>query len=261
MSNELTKKESDRLTYCISVVTKGVSTFVEVGNALAEIRESKLYRVTHKTFEAFCQEHWNFTRRRANQLIEAATVAEEMGTVVPKVSTSVETKPVQTEPVVTSERVARAVSSVPKEDRQEVIEEAAKKGPLTSASVKAAAEAVAEAKEPEPVLDEEGRAVPEALTPLFAERDSVQALSRDVIALRKRIEFLASTPVGAAIDLNDCESHLKHVQISLTGWKPHAVCPYSSRDHKTCGACKGRKWLTKIQWKAVPEEIRKAALA
>ena len=31
------------------------ATFYEVGKALEEIREQKLYRETHKTFEAYCQ--------------------------------------------------------------------------------------------------------------------------------------------------------------------------------------------------------------
>lgn len=36
-----------------------VQTFYEVREALREIRDRKLYRGTHATFEAYCRERWN----------------------------------------------------------------------------------------------------------------------------------------------------------------------------------------------------------
>lgn len=61
------------------VISRGLETFREVGMALFAIRERKLYRTTHGTFEAYCLDRWSFTDRRARQLIDAA----EIGTVVP----------------------------------------------------------------------------------------------------------------------------------------------------------------------------------
>jgi len=61
------------------VIADGLRTFVEVGRALAKIRDGKLYQGEgFKSFEAYCKERWDFTRMRAHQLIEAATVSENV---------------------------------------------------------------------------------------------------------------------------------------------------------------------------------------
>ena len=54
----LTAPEKKRLTVCTQTVDNGQAVFIEVGNALAEIRDGKLYRTSHKTFGAFCKEQW-----------------------------------------------------------------------------------------------------------------------------------------------------------------------------------------------------------
>jgi hypothetical protein len=71
--------EQDRLAELEGVVEQGLQTFIEVGEALSEIRASRLYRETHETFETYCRERWGFTGRRARQLMTAA----EVGTIVP----------------------------------------------------------------------------------------------------------------------------------------------------------------------------------
>ncbi len=71
----LTTTESGRLRELETVVERGQQTFVEVGRALAEIRDSRLYRQEHGTFEDYCRSRWGFTRRRADLLIEGAETA------------------------------------------------------------------------------------------------------------------------------------------------------------------------------------------
>lgn len=75
---ELTETEQGRLAELEAVVDRGQKVFIEVGRALTEIRDSKLYRETHKTFEEYCQERWGFTRMRASQFISAAEVVENL---------------------------------------------------------------------------------------------------------------------------------------------------------------------------------------
>lgn len=62
------------------VIQDGLATFQAVGSALIAIRDKRLYRGTHGTFEAYTQDKWGITRRRADQLIEAASVVENLGT-------------------------------------------------------------------------------------------------------------------------------------------------------------------------------------
>jgi len=67
--------EIQTLADCERVIERGMQTFVEVGEALAVIRDGRLYRETHETFEAYCHERWGFTRTYAHRLVDAAEVA------------------------------------------------------------------------------------------------------------------------------------------------------------------------------------------
>jgi hypothetical protein len=68
-----------RITVLERVIERGKQTFIEVGQALAEIQERRLYRQQdYPTFEAYCKERWGWTRRIAYTYIEAADVAENV---------------------------------------------------------------------------------------------------------------------------------------------------------------------------------------
>lgn len=60
----------------------------EVGQALLEIRDRRLYRAEFTTFENYCRERWQMERRHAYRLIDAAKVIENVshGTQNPPVS-------------------------------------------------------------------------------------------------------------------------------------------------------------------------------
>lgn len=106
----LTEAESLALTDLEGIIEAGLQTFVEVGAALARIRERRLYRTTHETFEAYCQERWGWSRQRASQLIGAHEVVAEL-------STTVDTGDL-------TERHVRALRDVPAEQRATVLEKA-----------------------------------------------------------------------------------------------------------------------------------------
>ena len=78
----VTASEAERLAALEATIAQGLQTFVDVGNALLEIRDSRLYRTTHGTFEDYCRERWGFSRPRAYQLIDAAQVAGNLSTLV-----------------------------------------------------------------------------------------------------------------------------------------------------------------------------------
>lgn len=52
--------------------------FYEAGSALRELRDKRLYRSTHQTFEEYCRERFGYQRRHSYQLIEAAAVVENL---------------------------------------------------------------------------------------------------------------------------------------------------------------------------------------
>lgn len=60
-------------------IEAGMQTFREVGTALLEIRDTRLYRETHTSFEVYCAERWDLDKNRAYQFIGAAEVSKALG--------------------------------------------------------------------------------------------------------------------------------------------------------------------------------------
>ncbi|MCC5623643.1 hypothetical protein [Nostoc sp. CHAB 5715] len=76
---ELTEQEiSDRL----HLERKVERAFFEAGKALAELRDRRLYRSTHKTFEEYCRDRFSYTYRHVNYLIAGCLIVDniKMGT-------------------------------------------------------------------------------------------------------------------------------------------------------------------------------------
>lgn len=73
--SQLTLAEETTLAELEAIVQRNRWAFIQVGNALAEIRFRRLYRATHPTFESYCRARWGFKRRTAYAYLEATTVA------------------------------------------------------------------------------------------------------------------------------------------------------------------------------------------
>lgn len=115
MANKLTAKERKNLATLEEVIEAGLGTFSRVGRALLQIRDCRLYRGSFESFDAYCQERWEFSRQRAHQLITAASTAEELSTIV-------DTPPAR-------EAHVRPLLNVPEEHRPKVWQEAVKSAP------------------------------------------------------------------------------------------------------------------------------------
>ncbi len=115
----------DDLSYCESVIERGLETFFEVGSALISIRDKKLYK-KQSTFEAYCRERWGMARSTAYQLIDAVRVVENVrhgGQIAPE-----------------TERQARPLVGLEPEEQVEIWTEAVRTAPngkLTAAHVEA----------------------------------------------------------------------------------------------------------------------------
>ena len=70
--------EQKRLVQLEDVVAENFKSFVQVGQALAEIRDRQLYRDRHRTFDRYVKELFDIGARRAYQLIEAAAVVQNV---------------------------------------------------------------------------------------------------------------------------------------------------------------------------------------
>lgn len=78
----LSDDERNRLERNEQKIQDALLTFVEMGEALEDIRKNRLYREEFESFEDYCRKRWNFSRQRAYQLIEGAKIAELLSTEV-----------------------------------------------------------------------------------------------------------------------------------------------------------------------------------
>jgi len=113
----ITAVEKSRLAECEAIIKTGLNTFTEVGNALAEIRDSRLYREHFDTFEAYCRDRWKMARRTAYQFIDGSQVcaiAHKTGVDIATESQARELVPLKNEPETLRSVVMEAAATAQK---------------------------------------------------------------------------------------------------------------------------------------------------
>ena len=78
MNDLLVASESQRRDELEATITRGMASFVEVGLALTEIRNSRLYRSTHESFDKYCKDKWEMGKAYCNRLADAAGVTQTL---------------------------------------------------------------------------------------------------------------------------------------------------------------------------------------
>jgi hypothetical protein len=106
----LDAQEAEELARLESAIERGLSAFLEVGLALLRIRDGRLYRATHDTFEAYCRDRWGMTARHADRTIQAAAIVESFGPMGLKIPAN--------------ERQVRPLAQLPEPDRPDAWREA-----------------------------------------------------------------------------------------------------------------------------------------
>ena len=125
MTGPLSPAEVQTLEHYEQIIDQGIKTFVKVGHALAVIRDERLYRERHQTFEDYLRQRWDLSRPHAYRMIEAAVVVEHLspiGDIVP-----------------VNESQARPLAGLDPEQQVAVWQEAVKTAPsgkVTAAHVK-----------------------------------------------------------------------------------------------------------------------------
>jgi hypothetical protein len=141
MSEELTVIERNNLVELEETIQKNLTAFYEVGFALMQIRDNRLYREIYGTFEEYCKEKWGFTKSRANQLISASEVADNLTTTVAKEI---------------PERHLRPLTSLPPEEQREVYQKAVETAPDGKVTAKHVEETIKEVKKSKGPEKQEG---------------------------------------------------------------------------------------------------------
>lgn len=128
-------EQSTDLHALTEIVRRGKQTTIEVVTALRRIRDAGLYKLTHKSWEAWCAENWWSSKRHADRQIASIDVMENLGPGVP-----------------IGGRIARELAAIAPEQRQLVLADATKLagGTPTAAQVRDAIELRADGKAKSP---------------------------------------------------------------------------------------------------------------
>jgi len=74
--DELTSEEQTDRLHLERIIER---SFYEAGIALKQLRDRRLYRSTHKTFDEYCQDRFGYSsRRQPYLLIEAAAIVDNL---------------------------------------------------------------------------------------------------------------------------------------------------------------------------------------
>lgn len=154
--SNLTPLELQTLQRHEAVITKGINSFVEVGNALSAIRDSRLYRADFSTFEDYCKTKWHMVRQTAFQFINAAKVVENIKDAeISNVSHGLQIEPPK------NERQARPLAQLDSKEEQvqawRTANEKAKlsERPVTAEDVKKAVEEIKQPEKPKEILKDD----------------------------------------------------------------------------------------------------------
>ena len=140
-----------QLTDHEATIERGLKTFVDVGNALAAIRDGKLYKADHATFEDYCKVRWGWARNYANKMIAAAEATRSLGTNVPAPAT---------------ESQARPLTKLPPDEQAEAWEEVVEEAEATGEKITA--------KKVEQVVAKRVKKQPTKRSVMLAEREMLR---------------------------------------------------------------------------------------
>lgn len=190
MSTELAPLDRVAFNAAEDVIERGQRTFVEVGNALAAIRDLGLAELRsrgYSTFEDYCDRRWRWSYRRGLQLIRGAAVVNEL-----KTRTEVHVFP-------ESEKEARPLVSLSAAERLDAWQEAVESAPggqPTTAHVERAAK-----QRRESAITRQRREEPMSVTHLRR----VEPSREERRALEQLLALASLTKLDPIAVANECE--------------------------------------------------------
>jgi hypothetical protein len=226
------------------VIERGVESFLATGSALKEVRDQRLYREGHKTFESYLKTKWGFDRSYAHRLIDASDVKRDLLPIGNKIPKAKE---------INTEGQLRELTDVPEDLLEEVIEKASEiagDAPLTAKVLKEAREQVLEPTEStaeEPACEDvetQPEPEPEPVGPLQCVgwfKDQIGLVNE----LIRNMDTVMEAPGNELLMSRrlSIRREIEHIKGSFRAVMPHAICP---RCHgKCCAQCGNHGWVNK----------------
>lgn len=250
--NQITKLESVRLAQLEIVIKRGQDTFVEVAEALIEIRDGRLYRSNYDTFEAYCKSEWGWSAAYGHKLIQSGNVVKSL-------------PPVQ-QKTIRSEAVARELAKVPQRRRVEVLIKAEDEtgGKVTAKAVKEVFASLPQRKKaPAKVSgpkDGTGLEIPPERLEFWNRNEEAQGILSTISRLKGILERAREEGdlLFAEIDFVSDIGKLTSLYQNLKCMKSYAVCPDCNGILiNGCSVCRGRGFVSQFYWdNCIPKEKR-----
>lgn len=207
--NELAPYEKEDLEKCEEVILRGIRSFFKVGNALRRIRDLALYRETHRTFEEYMEDRWDYTRQYGYQLIAAAATADNLSTIGRQPE---------------NERQIRVLTKLDPDQQQEVWRRAcekAKGGRMSTRLVEEALKEVLTTTVDSPPEDDGAESSTKSGATMDTDRLALKKFGRieaTASKLKKTILSFVST-VGGNTELMNIVEEVDALSLRLTGFK------------------------------------------
>jgi hypothetical protein len=223
---QITTAEISRLEHLERVIENGMRSFLEVGSALAEIQQSRLYRAQHLTFESYCQERWEFTASRGRQLIAAVGAIASLPDDLPK-------------PVNAAQ--AQALAKVAEDERADVWREAIEDAEVDGRTVTAADVEGASRRRASSKSESLGQSNIDAVNPVF---DELLATIRKATSLA---DDLSKSSASAWLLTSGATllKHLRDAKDHVMAARPAAACPECGGHG--CRKCLDTGWVNKAR--------------
>jgi hypothetical protein len=241
-----------------SSIATAKSAATEAGSALITIRDERLWEETgHSGFEVYFRSRFKFSLTSAFKYIEMA-----------EVKGSIEDSP-HTEKIQNHGQV-KALSVIPEPERKKVLNEAASRGDLSPAAIKAvAAEIVSQPSPPKPPpkkksepkeCDSTGYPIPDGVMDLWTRRFELKEIMLKLSEIKCRVEKSQkeSDPLFSGITPSTMIADIEKIRQTFKWEVPYAVCPYCQGVTKDkCRVCRGKGMIGEHAYQVnVPEELK-----
>lgn len=117
LEKPLSAAEKKRLSELESFITENLKTFYDVGSALREILDRRLFRETHTNFADYIRDNYDYQRAYGYRLIEAANVVDNVKKII-KLESVAHGR--QSDLIPQNERQARTLAKYPPEKQCEI---------------------------------------------------------------------------------------------------------------------------------------------
>lgn len=204
--------ELEEFNECERIIERHMASSIEMAEALATMRDKRLYRVWYDTWEEYIETRWGFTARRARQLCQAADTLRIIGT------------PGASEAAVqfampASEKHVRMLHKLPEAERRAAWIHAVTTAPKGVVTPKHLAQVIAIfqlklglTKPEQPSEEKPSRPAPHAQTKaerLKSKADEGIACLREILALAGTADSIKSANLHLALnELQDFRDHL-----------------------------------------------------